>query len=110
MSEFFVIKRGVCPECQGKKWLSHPAWLEYGEWFELEGVSSGHTPTEAEDEAWWREHGYWNERPPEEYSCSTCEGEGTVEQEVNFRQALDELGVTKAMRIAYTAAAGESEE
>ena len=106
MSDFFVLKREVCPECQGRKWLSHPAWLEFGEWYE----SQEPAPNEAQGKIWWQEHGWWGELPPEEYQCSTCEGKGMVEQEVDLMQALDKLGVSKAMRIAYSASARESME
>jgi hypothetical protein len=108
MPDYFVLKRDVCPECKGEKWFTHPDWLAFGQWFET--FDQNHKPTPEQETIWWREHGWWNELPPEEYQCSTCDGKGEVEEEVNLREALTFLDEQKIQLLAQAISDGRKND
>lgn len=52
--KYLVIKRQICPECEGSGITIHPAWSLY--WKEID-VNTGLRMTEQETALWFREHG-----------------------------------------------------
>lgn len=87
MAEYLVIKREVCPECNGKGYVQHPAWVAY--------LEANQQPTTLEqDIAWFREYGLEvksaRDFPPEEIPCGCCD-RGYIQSLVNIQDVLHEL-------------------
>lgn len=88
MEVYLLTKRQICPKCNGEKYVQHPAWKEYWE-----------DPAKPTDYiAWFQAHAWMeNSRdlPPEEVECYECDGKGYVEEQVDLRDVLRELGILR---------------
>ena len=94
-AKYFVKKVEVCPECEGKQFVSHPAWIEY--WKENQDKQP---MSIEEDRKWFEDHGWYRSSgldirsdgtPDEEIPCGNCEGEGEIVHEVDLLGVLPEL-------------------
>lgn len=79
MSEFYVIKKEQCQECNGDGVVYSHIWKTYYE----EGVNLS-------PEIWACENGY-DSMGPEEIECRKCGGTGVVRKEVPLEEALSAI-------------------
>lgn len=89
--KYLVTKIEICPKCEGRKMVQHPAWAEY--WAENENKQP---MSLEEDRKWFSEHGwdlYVNKDgvPEEEEYCNECEGAGELESEVDLLEVLPDI-------------------
>jgi hypothetical protein len=97
-TQYLITKRETCPVCEGDQYLANPDWQrinrENNEWMEARGITTFTDEALAD----------WNDRikvcwpygdpPPEAELCHECEGQGTVETQVDLAEALAALGVS----------------
>jgi hypothetical protein len=91
-TRYFLKAIITCEACQGTGRMQHPAWKAYWE-AHPQGLGS---PDELRD---WFEKSGWNDGlyepadviPGEEIPCFECEGNGTLETEVDLSVALADL-------------------
>lgn len=82
----FVLKKVyTCHDCNGTRWVVHPAWRLY--W---EEHSNKIVTTPEEDYQWFSTNGY-HKIPPEEIPRETCEGRGVIEDEFDLMKMFNSL-------------------
>lgn len=86
MDKYTVMRERECPECHGRKWLTHSAWERFHEETKEKHV------TMEDVEKWFRNEGY-SYPPDEECLCSECDGQGVIYDNVELVEALRALGV-----------------
>jgi DnaJ-class molecular chaperone len=88
-TNFYVIMKKTCENCNGYGVVTHPAWEEY--WMHHDSTTSFE-----EDLKWFIENGWADlckggNLPPEEIICPNCNGEGIIEEVVTLEYALAQL-------------------
>jgi DnaJ-class molecular chaperone len=75
-----ILTKDKCTECNGAGVVTNPIWLEFFQVDEQFGKdNNGQMMSPEQCEAWFRERGY-GKLPPEEPTCSECEGAGEIEK------------------------------
>lgn len=107
MKRFYVQYEDTCPECNGKKWIHNPQWVELGKFLkqwekenprQQDEDSSGYNARK-----WQAERKWWFEEqdclvqedskglPWDEATCPECEGTGQISGRVPLEDALREM-------------------
>lgn len=79
-----ILTKQKCKECDGYGVVSSHIWNEF---FEIESQSN-ETWEQEKVEEWFRERGY-GQLPPEEPSCSECNGIGEIEKWIDIQEIIE---------------------
>jgi len=98
MKHYLLKSVTPCPECNGNGIVAHPAWREYWQWNDhYRSANYGRQPSEDVVRFWWVENGFEHlsrhDLPPAEIDCYTCHGTGKIEEDIDLKSALTDLGI-----------------
>ncbi len=102
-AKYWVVKKDVCPECQGVG-VVYNGWF----WDELDRRLGESTDLAKKGYQWAteelaREFGL-DEPPPEEETCTKCSGDGMIEVRVLLEEALMDPEIAKVIAGAVSRA------
>ncbi len=97
-TQYLIRKVEMCPACKGEGYVWNEKWQALNEannaWMQEQTGGRYCDEAHADWERRVKETWPYSDPPPEDEPCGECEGTGKVEEWIDLRQAMEELGIS----------------